>query len=46
LKQNVFFFFLVDNKTFIERTGNRVHNGEHLEQETNTKSSRTKANRL
>ena len=36
-------FFLVGNKTFIEKIVRRVHNTKYFEQETNTRSSRTKA---
>ena len=38
--------FLIGNKTFIEKTEHHVHDGEHTKQETNTTSTRTKANRL
>ena len=49
LKPDFIFFFLffwIDNKTLIERTKHRVHDGQHSKQETNANSSRTKANRL
>ena len=39
-----FFFFPIGNKTFIEKIEHNVHDGEHFEQEADTKS-RTKGNR-
>ena len=39
------FFFLIGNKTFIEKT-EHVHDGEHSKQETNTTKSGTKVNRM
>ena len=40
------FFFLIGNKTFIEKTEHHVHDGEHSKQETNTTKSGTKVNRM
>ena len=39
-------FFFLGTKTYIEKIEHRVHDGEHSKQETSTRSSRTKANRL
>ena len=39
----VFFFFWIDNRTFIEKK-NIVHDDEHYGHEKDTKSSRAKAN--
>ena len=39
-----FFFFLIDNRTFIEKKEDCVHDDEHYGHEKNTESSRAKAN--